>query len=74
MQNPTLNRTDNPNGSLYRKPFYFDIFDLMCMLNLRYMLNLIWTLTLTFVSEKKVLPWPSFVFWQLFARKEERET
>ena len=26
------------------------------MLNLRYMLSLIWTLTLTFVSEKKVLP------------------
>ena len=60
MQEPTLNRTDN--GSLYREPFYFDIFDLMCMLdlrymlNLRYVLNLIWTLTLTFVSEKKVLP------------------
>ena len=33
----------------YREPFYFDIFDL------RYMLNLISTLTLTFVSEKKVI-------------------
>ena len=39
----------NYNGSLYREPFYFDIFDL------RYMLNLISTLTLTFVSEKKVI-------------------
>ena len=48
MQDPTLDRNDN--GSLYREPFYFDIFDL------RYMLNLISTLTLTFVSEKKVLP------------------
>ena len=49
MQDPTLNRTDN--GSLYREPFYFDIFDL------RYMLNLISTLTLTFVTDKKkVLP------------------
>ena len=47
MQDPTLNR--NGNGSLYREPFYFDIFDL------RYMLNLISTLTLTFVSEKKVI-------------------
>ena len=47
MQDPTLNRNDN--GSLYREPFYFDIFDL------RYMLNLISTLTLTFVSEKKVI-------------------
>ena len=62
MQDPTLNRTDKHNGSLYREPFYFDIFDLMCMLNLRFMLhlrymfNVIWTLTLTFVSEKKVLP------------------
>ena len=54
MQDPTLNRTDN--GSLYREPFYFDIFYLMYMLNLRYMLNLISALTLTFVSEKKVLP------------------
>ena len=49
MQDPTLNRNDN--GSLYGEPFYFDIFDL------RYMLNLISTLTLTFVSEKKVLPY-----------------
>ena len=47
MQDPTLNRNDN--GSLYREPFYFDIFDL------RYMLNLISTLTLTFVSEKKII-------------------
>ena len=59
MQDPTLNRTDKHNGSLYREPFYFDIFDLMYMLDLRYMLNLRYmlrTLTLTFVSEKKVLP------------------
>ena len=48
MQDPTLDRNDN--GSLYGEPFYFDIFDL------RYTLNLISTLTLTFVSEKKVLP------------------
>ena len=54
MQDPTLDRNDN--GSLYGEPFYFDIFDLMYVLELRYMLNLIWTLTLTFVSEKKVLP------------------
>ena len=48
-KDPTLNRNDN--GSLYREPFYFDIFDL------RYMLNLISTLTLTFVTDKKkVLP------------------
>ena len=47
MQDPTLDRNDN--GSLYGEPFYFDIFDL------RYMLNLISTLTLTFVSEKKVI-------------------
>ena len=46
MQDPTLDRNDN--GSLYGEPFYFDIFDL------RYMINLISTLTLTFVSEKKV--------------------
>ena len=51
MQDPTLNKTDEHNGSLYREPFYFDIFDL------RYMLNLISTLTLTFVTDKKkVLP------------------
>ena len=49
IQGPTLNKNDN--GSLYREPFYFDIFDL------RYMLNLISTLTLTFVTDKKkVLP------------------
>ena len=54
MQDPTLNRTDN--GSLYREPFYFDIFDL------RYMLNSISTLTLTFVIEKKILPNNKFTF------------
>ena len=54
MQDPALNR--NGNGSLYREPFYFDIFYLRYMLNLRYLLNSISTLTFTFVSEKKVLP------------------
>ena len=33
MQDPTLNRNDN--GSLYREPFYFDIFDLRYMLNIQ---------------------------------------
>ena len=77
MQDPTLNRTDNHNGSIYREPFYFDIFYLMYILNLRYMLNLIWTLTLTFVSEKKVLPLDLFLvmFLQMcFPSQRRRQT
>ena len=40
MQDPTLNRTDKHNGSLYREPFYFDIFDLKVYVKFNINLNL----------------------------------
>ena len=38
MQDPALNR--NGNGSLYREPFYFDIFDLKVYVKFNINLNL----------------------------------
>ena len=48
---------DNMIESQYRRPsFFMKYFYLRCISNLRYMLNSISILTLTCVSEKKVLP------------------